>query len=224
MGLLQLLGFGNKQSVKQLRELLPAIHSFIDCLVRGGPSGQVCFEAVGLKSITVSKLEGMKAGQTAVFSYTSPSGKYSFTSTISAVGDRQATLAMPTEIKVLQKFAGARQRAGVRVDTTVNAQWRFTPAGRIATEYQRATLSDLSRGGAQLTVDRELKVGEKLDVSIQLAEKPLLVKAEVRRVDKGRTGKFNAGLRFLDIGHDAEGAIAQFINRRQADLRNRGLA
>lgn len=223
--LLQMLGFGKKQSNKQLRELLPAVHSFIDCLVRGGPSGQVCFEGAGIKTITVSKLDGMKGGQTAIFTYTTASGKYSFASSVTTVSDQQATLAMPAEIKVLQRFAGARQRAGVRIDTTVNAQWRFTPVGRIATDFQKATLSDLSRGGAQLTVDRELKVGEKVDVNMQLAAKdPVLVKGEVRRVEKTRTGKFNAGLRFVEVGPEAERAITEFINRRQMDLRNRGLA
>jgi c-di-GMP-binding flagellar brake protein YcgR len=161
-----------------------------------------------------------------VVSYTNTNGKYSFTSNVVNINGKQATLELPGQIKTLQKFAGARQRNAVRVDTTVNVQWRFTPAGRIATDFQKATLSDLSTGGAQLTVDRELKVGVKVDCQAPLAASgaSLMIHGEVRRVDKTRTGKFNAGLRFVELASETEAAIVDFINRRQADLRKRGLA
>jgi c-di-GMP-binding flagellar brake protein YcgR len=224
--LLQLFGFKPKPSIKQLREALPAIHSFVECVVRNGPKGQICFEGAGTKTITTTALEGMKPGQVAIVSYTNTSGKYTFSSSVVAVNGKQATLQLPGEIKTLQQFSGARQRNAVRVDTTVNVQWRFTPAGKIATEYQKATLSDLSTGGAQLTVDRELKVGSKVDCQVPLAAAgaPVLIQGEVRRTDKTRTGKFNAGLRFVGLTPEAERAIVDFINRRQADLRSRGLA
>jgi c-di-GMP-binding flagellar brake protein YcgR len=186
----------------------------------------VCFEGIGPKTVTISVLPGMKAGQPVVLSYTNASGKYSLESAIASVTEKQATLAMPQRIKVLQKFSAARQRNAVRIDTTVNVQWRFTPAGKIATDFAKATLSDLSRGGAQLTVDRELKQGVKVDVNVPLAAAgpPVMLQGEVRRVDKTRTGKFNAGLRFVDLKPEVDAAISDFINRRQADLRSRGLA
>ena len=225
-GLLALFGFKPKPSLKQLRETLPAIHSFVECVVRDGPKGQICFEGAGIKTITTTALDGMKPGQVAVVSYTNTNGKYSFTSNVVNINGKQATLELPGQIKTLQKFAGARQRNAVRVDTTVNVQWRFTPAGRIATDFQKATLSDLSTGGAQLTVDRELKVGVKVDCQAPLAASgaSLMIHGEVRRVDKTRTGKFNAGLRFVELASETEAAIVDFINRRQADLRKRGLA
>jgi c-di-GMP-binding flagellar brake protein YcgR len=224
--ILSLFGIRSKPSARELRQQLPAIHSFIDCSARGGPKGQVCFEAIGPKTVTTSTLPGMQAGQAVVLSYTNASGKYSFESCIASVSAKQATLAMPNRIKVLQQFAGARQRNNVRIDTTVNVTWRFTPAGRIATDYQKGSLSDLSRGGAQLTLDRELKVGQKVDVQAPFAAAgpPVLLQGEVRRVDKTRTGKYNAGLRFVDLKPEADQAISEFINRRQADLRSRGLA
>jgi c-di-GMP-binding flagellar brake protein YcgR len=224
--ILSLFGIRSKSSAKELREQLPAIHSFVDCVTRGGPKGQVSFDGVGIKSLTISVRPGMSAGQTVALSYTNASGKYSFESAISSVTAQQATIAMPPRIKVVQKFAGARHRNAVRIDTTVNVQWRFTPAGKIATDFAKGTLSDLSRGGAQLTIDRELKPGVKVDVNVPLvaAGPPMMVQGEVRRVDKTRTGKYNAGLRFLAIKPEVDQAITEFINRRQADLRNRGLA
>ena len=224
--ILSLFGIKSRPSAKDLRDQLPALHSFIDCTTRGGPKGQVCFEAVGPKTVTTSILPGMQAGQAVVLSYTNASGKYSFESAISSVNGQQATLSLPHRIKVLQTFAGARQRNNVRIDTTVNVTWRFTPAGKIATDYLKATLSDLSRGGAQLTVDRELKVGVKVDVMVPLAAdgNSMLVQGEVRRIERTRTGKYNAGLRFLELKPEVDRGISEFINRRQADLRSRGLA
>ncbi len=133
---------------------------------------------------------------------------------------------MPQRITKQTKCSAARQRNAVRIDTTVNVQWRFTPVGKIATDFVKATLSDLSRGGAQLTVDRELKQGTKVDVNVPLAAAgpPVMLQGEVRRVDKTRTGKYNAGLRFIDLKPEEDAAISEFINRRQADLRSRGLA
>jgi c-di-GMP-binding flagellar brake protein YcgR len=224
--LLQMLGLGKRQSPAQLRHLMPSIHSFVDCTVRGGPRGQICFEGLNAKAITTSKLDGMAAGQTAVLTYTCATGKYSFASTVTNVGSQQATLAMPSEIKVLEQFAGARQRTAHRIDTTVNVQWRFTPTGKIATAYQKATLSDLSRLGAQLTLDRELKVGAHIDVNAPIGAEnaSVLMHGEVRRVEGTRPGKFNAGLRFNELKPEIDRAINDFINRRQRDLRNRGLA
>jgi len=224
--ILSLFGIRSKPSAKELREQLPAIHSFIDCITRGGPKGQVCFEGIGPKTCTISVLPGMQAGQAVALSYTNASGKYSFESSITSVTAQQATLEMPDRIKTVQKFAGARARNTVRIDTTVNVQWRFTPAGKIATDYAKASLSDLSRGGAQLTIDRELKIGQKVDVLTPLAADgpPALLQGEVRRVDKTRTGKYNAGLRFVNLKPEVDHAISDFINRRQADLRSRGLA
>lgn len=225
-GLLALFGIKPKPSLKQLRETLPAIHSFVECVVRDGPKGQICFEGAGIKTITTTALDGMQPGQLAIVSYTNTSGKYSFQSHVVGINGKQATLELPGQIKTLQKFAGARQRNAVRVDTTVNVTWRFTPSGKIATDYQKATLSDLSTGGAQLTVDRELKAGMKVDCQVPLspAGPPVLIQGEVRRTDKTRSGKFNAGLRFVGLSAEAQQAIVDFINRRQADLRSRGLA
>lgn len=224
--LLQLLGFRPRPSAAQLRDTLPALHSFIECSIRDGPRGQVCFEGVGPKSITTTVLGGMKAGQTVVFTYTNASGRYSFVTTVTAVNAQQATFAVPAIVEALQKFAGARRRAAVRVDTTTNVQWRFTPAGKISTGFQKATLSDLSRVGAQLTVDRPLKAGSKIDVNVRLAADgpPILVHGEVRRVDKTQSGKYNAGLRFVDLEPEVDHAIAEFVHRRQRDLRKRGFA
>ena len=50
------LGFFGKKapSIKELREMMPSLHSFVDIAVRNGPKGSVCFENAGLKTFATS--------------------------------------------------------------------------------------------------------------------------------------------------------------------------
>jgi hypothetical protein len=63
VALLQLLGFKKPPSPKQMRSMLPALHSFVDLVVKNGPKGSVCFEHAGVKTFVTSALAGMAAAQ-----------------------------------------------------------------------------------------------------------------------------------------------------------------
>ena len=222
---LQLLGFRPRQSVSQLREKLPGLHRLHRMHRSGTARGQkVCFEGLGPSHHDDRARRDATRSERDVLVY-ERLGKYTFTTAVSSV-NALATLEVPDEVKALQVFAGARQRKpGARRYHGQRAV-ALTALGKIKTDFQKGLLSDLSRGGAQLTVDRELKAGAKVDVQVPLdpAGPPSLVQGEVRRVDKTKTGKFNAGLRFLDLKPDVDQAISGFIARRQRDLRSRGLA
>ena len=222
------LGFGKKApSGKELRAMLPSLHSFIDVNVRNGPKGSVCFENAGSKTFTTSVLPGMAPGQQASFNYSNTGGKYRFNASIKTVDDKQATFDLPSKIETVQKFGGSRKRTTVRIDTTVPIQWRYGSTGKIESEWQKGVLSDISRTGSSLAADREIKSGNIIELKIPLAQDgtPILVRADARRVDKiENTAKYNVGLAFHPLKADAERAIIEFINRRQVDLRNRGLA
>ena len=56
MGFLSFFGAKKAPPGKQLREMLPSRHSFIDVSVRNGPKGSVCFENSGLKTFVTSVL------------------------------------------------------------------------------------------------------------------------------------------------------------------------
>ena len=114
----------------------------------------------------------------------------------------------------------------MRIDTTVTIQWRYSSNGKIESEWQKGVLSDISRTGSSLATDRVIKTGNIIELKIPLAQDgvPIVVRADARRVDKiENTSKYNVGLAFHPLKAEAERAIIEFINRRQVDLRNRGL-
>ncbi len=226
MGFLGFFGLKKAPSGKQLREMLPSLHSFVDIAVRNGPKGSVCFENSGVKTFATSVLPGMAPGQQVSFNYQNAAGRYRFSAAVRAVDGKQATFDLPGKIDVIQKFAGSSKRTNVRIDTTVSIQWRYSSTGKIESEWQKGVLSDISRTGSSLSTDKVIKTGNILELKIPLssAGEPTQVRADARRVDKIEgTSKFNVGLSFHPLKPDAERAVIDFINRRQVDLRNRGL-
>src|ERR1700722_6296726 len=225
MGFLGL--FGKKApSGKELREMLPSLHSFVDVTVRNGPKGSVCFENSGIKTFVTSVLPGMSPVQQVSFNYSNTGGKYRFSAAVKTVDAKQAIFEIPGKIETVQKFGGSRKRTTVRIDTTVTIQWRYSSDGKIESEWQKGVLSDISRTGSSLATDRVIKTGNIIELKIPLAQDgvPILVRADARRVDKiENTSKYNVGLAFHPLKAEAERAIIEFINRRQVDLRNRGL-
>jgi hypothetical protein len=221
------LGLKKAPSAKQLRDMLPSLHSFVDVAVKNGPKGSVCFENAGLKTFVTSALPGMAPGQSANFLYANATGRYRFTATIAAVADKQATFALPDRIETVQKFSGARQRTTVRVDTTVSAQWRYAPVGKIQSEWHKGVVSELSRTGCSLTTDTAIKAGNTLELKLPLLAggEMLVVRAEALRVSQIETSKkSNIGLKYVGMNAETDRAILDYINRRQTALRSRGLA
>jgi c-di-GMP-binding flagellar brake protein YcgR len=226
MALLEMLGLKKAPSAKELREMLPALHSFVDVAVKNGPKGSVCFENAGVKTFLTSAIAGFAPGQSVSFLYSNAHGRFRFTATITATDGKQATFAMPGRIETVQKFAGARKRTTARIDTTVAMKWRYAQVGKIATEWQKAFVSDISRTGCSLATDKVIKVGNMLELKLPL--KPggaeVDVRAEAMRVDTiEATKKFSIGLKFVAGQAEAERAVLEYINRRQTDLRGRGL-
>jgi c-di-GMP-binding flagellar brake protein YcgR len=126
---------------------------------------------------------------------------------------------------VAQPTAG-QKRQNVRLDAIVNGEWRFAPGGIGTGEFGKATIRDISRGGCSLILDRELKPRTGVEVRMRLRPEgeALTLLGEVMRHEKIPTsGKYSHGLRFHGIRPAEDQAIIDFINRRQADLRSRGL-
>jgi c-di-GMP-binding flagellar brake protein YcgR len=221
-----MLGLKKAPSPKQLRDMLPAIHSFVDVAVKNGPKGSICFENAGTKTFLTSAIAGMAVGQTVSFLYSNALGRYRFNATITATDGKQATFAMPTHIETVQKFAGSAHRTTVRMDTTVNMSWRYAPVGKIASEWQKATVSDISRTGCSLGTTVQLKIGSVLELKLPLQANggDVDLRAEAMRIDPiGMTKRFSVGLKFVGAKPETERAIIEYINRRQTDLRGRGL-
>jgi hypothetical protein len=225
---LRLLGIGPKPQSTQFKLKLPNVNSFVDLtMTGGGPRGSVCLEGISDRTLTVGSLPGTKIGATGVFSYSNVVGRFRFSAKCVGLKGPNALFALPERVETLQVFSGAAQRNAVRIDATVPAQWRFAPAGRGHGDYVRASLTDISRSGSSLIVDREMKKGTSLELRFALstAVAPLVLLAEVMRSSAVEgTKKVSLGLRFQGVKPEEDRAIMEFINRRQAERRNRGLA
>ncbi len=233
MSLWSALGFKPKAKASDPRARLPAAHSLVDCQIMHGGTGSVTVEAVGAKSLTTTVMTGFAPGTTVILTYANQNGRFRLSTKIAAIKGNLATLAMPRRVQTLSLSGsggggggGAQKRSSVRLDTTVPCTWRFAPQGKGYGEFYRGSVTDLSRTGASLVTDREMKKNVTAEIKMQLtsASPPLILLGEVMRVGKiEQSGKSSHGLRFHGVTPADDKAIMEFINRRQADRRSRGL-
>jgi hypothetical protein len=204
--------------------MLPATHSFVTFVVRGGgPEGRICFEGASLKTFRTTKIAGMAPGQSGVFTYTNAIGKFTFAARVLSVTDDQAVFNLPDDIKTIARTAGPERRAEPRVDTTISAEWRFKPVGKIVGTWTKVTISDLSRTSANMTAERDFKVNDVIEVRITLdAGQTIVVDAATVRSEKAGI-KFKVGLALRHVDEESSHVVTRFVNKRMTELRSRGL-
>lgn len=218
-----LFGGSTKKSVPE--ERLPVQHSFVDVTVTGRPARSVSVEQVGPRHIVIGDVVG-RAGERGAFVYQTPAGRFRFGATIVRAEKGLTYFDLPKRIEALSG-GGAQKRSSVRLDTLVGGMWRVASGGKGIGEFQKGSIRDISRGGCALIMDRHCKVGQWLEVKISLRADtpPLAVLGEIMRTEQVKTsGKFSHGLRFHGLTPDEDHAILEYINRKTAELRNRGLA
>lgn len=206
-------------------EKLPVLHSFVDVTVSGRASRSVSVEEVGPERIAVGDIVGRK-GERGVFVYQTSLGKFRFAASVVDVRDGMTSFEMPERIESLGG-GGAQKRSSVRLDTLLSGHWRMAPGGKGVGEFVKGSIRDISRGGCALIMDRQCKVGQTIEVKMALNSNapPLTVLGEVMRVEQVPTsGKYSHGLRFHGLTPIEDRTILEFINRRTAELRSRGLA
>ncbi len=205
-------------------EQLPVLHSFVDLTVMGRALRSVPVEEVGPEELVVGDVVG-RSGERAAFVYQNSAGKFRFGATITRVKDGMTYFKLPDRIEALG--GGSQKRSSVRMDVLVSGFWRLAPGGMGTGEYIKGSIRDISRGGCALIADRQCKPGQMLEIKMQLRSEdaPLTVLGEVMRVETIPTsGKHSHGLRFQGLTPEEGRAILEFITRKQADLRSRGLA
>jgi hypothetical protein len=117
----------------------------------------------------------------------------------------------------------AERRAEPRVDTSVSAEWRFKPVGKIASPWSKVVVNDLSRTSATMTCDRTLKPQEAIEIRTTLDGKnPIVLDTVIVRCDPAGP-KFKVGLAFRHVDEESSHVITRFINKRMTELRGRGL-
>jgi hypothetical protein len=205
-------------------ELLPVLHSFVDITVMGRAARSVSVESAGPEEIVVGDALG-RSGEKGVFVYQTPAGKFRFGSIIAGVKDGMTHFRMPERVESLG--GGAQKRSSVRMDVLVSGSWRLAPGGQGTGEYVKGSIRDISRGGCALIADRPCKAGQLLEIRMNLRSDaaPLTVLGEVMRFEQIPTsGKYSHGLRFQGLTAEEGRAILEFITKKQAELRSRGLA
>ena len=205
---------------------LPQLHSFVDVMAGGRPARQVTVESIGPKGIVTRETLG-KAGEVAIIVYQAQAGRFRAQTKIASTGNAMTTFEMPRKVSLIGAATGAQKRQSVRLDAIVSGHWRFAPKGIGSGDWAKGTIRDISRGGCSLIIDRGIKHHMQVEVRMQLRPEgePLVLLGEVMRHEVIKTsGKHSHGLRFNGIRPAEDQAIVEFINRRQAELRSRGLA
>jgi hypothetical protein len=205
---------------------LPQLHAFIDVIVGGRPAQSVSVEAVGAKGIVTRNALG-RVGETAILVYNAQDGRFRAESKIVAMTATSTQFDPPRKLSLIGAASGSQKRQSVRLDAIVSGEWRSAPGGVGIGEFARATIRDISRGGCSLINERQLKLHSKVEIKMKLRPDvaPLVLLGEVMRHEEIKSsGKHSHGLRFQGLRPEEDQAIIEFINRRQADLRSRGLA
>ncbi len=226
--MLSILGLRPRPLADQLKLKLPQLNSFVALAMTGtGPRGSVCVETMNDRTITVTALPGTDIGGTGVFTYENAVGKFRFASKCVTLRAGIATYAIPERIEALHVFASDPHRDAVRLDATLAAHWRFAPGGRGSGDYARGSIADVTPTGASLMVDREVRRGTYLETcfAINPAAPPLVLIGEVVRSSGLESSKkIVLGIRFNAVKPAEDRAITEFINKRHAERRSRGLA
>ena len=216
--------FGGKPAVTPAK--LPQRNAPVEAIVGGRPARTVTVESASEKGVVTRDVLG-RPGEPAVLVYTTPAGRFRMTTKIASVKGAFTCFDAPRRIETMGAATGAQKRSSVRLDTLVTGSWRFAPGGKGSGEFVRATVRDISRGGCALNTDRPLKQGTMVEVKLILREgsPPIVLLGEVMRHNEiASSGKHSHGLRFHGVRPEEDHAIIEFINRKQSELRSRGLA
>lgn len=226
MKLLQALGLKRKASVN-IKPMLPTLNAWIDLHYGGSAIFHVIVEEIDSDAIVTSRPDSgrLRPGANGTFVYANPRGKFRFVSAfLGEDANGRLRFALPERITSLG--GGANQRSAVRLDATVQGMWRMAAGGKGTGQFSKATIRDISRGGVALIIAAQLRKGQEIEVQLPLGEgPPVQAICEVMRVEPiERSRKFSHGVRFRALRPHEDRAVVDFINKRQADLRARGLA
>ncbi|HVA37781.1 MAG TPA: PilZ domain-containing protein [Candidatus Dormibacteraeota bacterium] len=227
MKLFQALGFKRKPS-PAIRRMLPKVNTWVELHYGASATFDVCVEHVDDDSIVTSRPEAgrMRQGAAVAIVFTTTQGKYRFGTRLVGEDARgHLRFAIPESVGIVGG-GEANQRSALRMDATLPGMWRMAAGGKGVGQFDRATVRDISRGGLALTLPCELRNGLEIEVQVPLGSAPpVQVVCEVMRVDRIEgSAKFSHGVRFRNLSPAGDRTISEFINRRQVDLRARGLA
>jgi len=219
--------FGFAKKDPGIRAKMPRLHALLTVIRAGGTPATGALAELGPESFRVeSSLPGVP-GAIYVMTYQTESGKHRFAAKCLSVGEDGMRFAYPRSI---DKLVGPGQTAGrqtLRLQTTVRGEWRLAKGGKGEGRFARGSVGDISRSGASLITDAQLHAGSEVELKLLLSalSEPLVLLAEVvRSAPAGASRKTLHGLHFMGLTANDDRTIMEYINRRQAERRARGLA
>ncbi|MPL60692.1 Flagellar brake protein YcgR [bioreactor metagenome] len=129
-------------------------------------------------------------------------------------------VSLPTDVKKIQ------QRAFVRVDAVLPIMFKLQDDGDDDRPLFSATTKDISGGGLRMIFKESIKLGTRLEVSIELLELGIIeTLAEVVRVDRPDETRdlYWIGLKYLNLPETLCNKIIKFVFKKQLEYRQRGI-
>ncbi|MBV8356145.1 MAG: PilZ domain-containing protein [Candidatus Eremiobacteraeota bacterium] len=196
-------------------------------LTRGGASAGGSLAELGPASFRVETALTGVPGAIYVITYNTHSGQHRFAAKCLSASDEGLLFAYPRAIDTLVGSPKAAGRQTLRLQTTVRGEWRLAKGGKGEGRFIRGTVGDISRSGASLICDVELRPGTEVELRLAFSAlaQPLELLADVVRASKPAetSHKTLHGLHFRGLTVDDDRTIMEYINRRQAERRARGL-
>lgn len=120
-----------------------------------------------------------------------------------------------------EKLFRTELRNNFRVDTFIDAIYNIR--GTFQKRLKRAAVLDLSAGGAKISVDNELQIRDKINLSFHIdGYKIRFLEAEVVREAKMKSGIYHYGVRFIDTPHDSKERIIKYCIKKQMEMIRKG--
>lgn len=187
--------------------------SYIDDLDETGLYVLMPTDARGIKGIA------RKGDRVEISFIDAKKGRLAFLSTVEDIikNDKKITY----KISKPKKLFKSELRDNFRVATFIDAIYNVE--GAFQKRFKRATILDLSAGGAKISVDNELQVRDKINLSFHLDNYKMgFLRAEVVRKIKAEIGLYHYGVRFIDTPRDSEERIIKYCIKKQMEMIRKG--
>lgn len=129
-------------------------------------------------------------------------------------------ISKPTDVRKIQ------QRAFVRIDAMLPVEFKVINDENQDNQIIRAITKDISGGGLRIVNKHPLKLGNILQMNIDLPEfGPIEVAAETVRVDKPDQDNdiYWIGVKYLNLPESLRSKIIKFVFKKQLEFRQKGL-
>jgi hypothetical protein len=182
-------------------------------------------ESIGGSSFTIRCPKIARAGDRALFAYSSGTCQFRFDAVCTQIGDRSATFVKPKDVTLVGKFVD--RRSAFRIKCALPVWFRTAPDDPGSGEFIETSIGDISIAGTSMLLPCEPNERECVEIRFDLkgqGEPFTAIASIVRSGEEQASGKFLAGLTFENLGALESKAIDKFMVLHQHEIRERNLA